>query len=105
MIALTMTNFNDVVKEGICVVDFMTPTCQPCKPVTALLDRLSKDYKDVGFFTVNCDTQPTLASYYGVNSVPYVIFFANGQPITRLIGSSAGHSVKITAILAQMGAK
>ncbi len=47
MIQLTIVNFAKSIAIGVTVVDFMTPSCQPCKPVGVLMERLSKEYLQV----------------------------------------------------------
>ncbi len=103
MLQLTTANFTKNIATCVTVVDFMTPSCQPCKPVGILLERLSKEYPQVKFAMVDCDQASQLADMYGVTSVPTLVFFSAGQPLMYLRGSHCGQVEKVKAMLAKLG--
>ncbi len=100
---LTTANFTKTIASGITVVDFMTTSCKPCKPVGILLEHLSRLYSDVKFATADCEQEPQLAERYGVSSVPTLIFFNAGQPTLYLRGSHCGQVEKVKAMLTKLG--
>jgi thioredoxin 1 len=76
-----------VENEALAVVDFYATWCPPCDKLSPLLKEISDEYKDelvVG--AINVDTNPQTVQKYGVMSMPTVVVFQQGEPISRLIG-------------------
>ncbi len=69
------------------LVDFWAPWCGPCRMVAPIVDELSDEYAGkVEFFKVNVDDNPKVAGKYGVMSIPTLILFKNGQPVSNIVG-------------------
>lgn len=69
------------------LVDFWAPWCGPCRMVAPIVDELANDYEGkVAFFKVNVDDNPKIAGQFGVMSIPCLIIFKGGQPISNLVG-------------------
>jgi thioredoxin 1 len=55
--------------------------------VAPIVDELSGEYAGkVSFFKVNVDNNSNVAGKYGVMSIPTLILFKDGKPITNIIG-------------------
>jgi thioredoxin 1 len=65
-----------------CLIDFYADWCAPCKMVAPVLEDLSKDYKDkVDIYKVNTEEEQELASMFGIQSIPSLLFVPlTGQP-------------------------
>ncbi len=65
-----------------CLIDFYADWCGPCKMVAPILEDLSKEYKDkVDIYKVNTEEERELASMFGIQSIPSLLFVPlNGQP-------------------------
>jgi thioredoxin 1 len=69
------------------LVDFWAPWCGPCRMVAPVVDELASEYDGkVSFFKVNVDNSPRIASQYGVMSIPTLILFKDGQPVSNIVG-------------------
>ena len=79
---LEKENLDDLVKNGITLVDFYADWCGPCKMVGAVLEKL----EDVNIVKVNTDNHQELAISYGIMSIPTLIFFKDGVEIRKEIG-------------------
>lgn len=88
MIEATNQTF-DVPDTGIAVVDFWAPWCQPCKKVTPILEEMEKRYPQVTWFKVNAEENHLLALSYGVQSLPSVLVFQDGELMDGWMGLSA----------------
>jgi len=69
------------------LVDFWAPWCGPCRMVSPVVEELAEEYDGkVSFFKVNVDNNPRIAGQYGVMSIPTLILFKAGQPVTNVVG-------------------
>lgn len=75
-------NFDELIKEGIHLVDFYADWCGPCKMLAPILEQI--DFVDV--IKINVDEHQELAIKYGVMSIPTIIFFKDGQEVRKEIG-------------------
>lgn len=75
-------NFDELVKNGIYLVDFYADWCGPCKMLAPVLDEI--DFVEV--IKINVDNHPDLARHYGVMSIPTIIFLKDGIEIRKEIG-------------------
>ncbi len=82
-------NFDKVVLQSKLpiLVDFWAPWCGPCRIVAPLIEELAEEYEGkVSFGKVNVDQDPKIASKYGIMSIPTLILFKNGKPISNTVG-------------------
>jgi len=88
-IEINETNFeSEVLKSNQPVlVDFWAERCGPCKMLAPVLDEIAKEYGDrIKVAKVNVDDNPTLAEHYGIQSIPALLYFANGEVRNQTIG-------------------
>ena len=91
------SNFqSEVLQSKIPVlVDFYADWCGPCRAVAPIVEELAKEYSGkAGFAKINVDEAPTLASQYGVMSIPTIILFKNGKPEEQVIGYKPKNELK-----------
>ena len=88
-VAVNDSNFDQVVLQAKTpvLVDFWAAWCGPCRMVAPVVDELAEEYEGkVAFVKVDVDQNPKTASKYGIMSIPTLLIFNNGSPITNLIG-------------------
>jgi thioredoxin 1 len=85
----TATFEAEVVKSAIPVVaDFWAEWCGPCRMIAPILKELARDYKDrLKIAKINVDEEPDLASRYGIQSIPTLLFFKGGEMVRQQIGA------------------
>ncbi len=70
------------------IVDFWAPWCGPCKQLTPILEKVVKAARGaVRLVKMNTDEYPDIAAQLGVQSIPAVFAFKNGQPVDGFMGA------------------
>jgi len=81
----------DVIEESRrqpVLVDFWAPWCGPCKQLTPVLEKAVKQAKGkVKLAKMNIDEHPSIPGQMGIQSIPAVIAFVNGQPADGFMGA------------------
>ena len=86
----TEQNFNSDVLESDkpVLVDFWAEWCGPCQILTPIIEELSLEYQSkASIGKLNVDNHPSIASKYGVRSIPCLLFFKNGEVQKQIMGS------------------
>ncbi|MFL5919615.1 MAG: thioredoxin [Gaiellaceae bacterium] len=70
------------------LVDFWAEWCGPCHAVSPVLDKIVDERNgDLKLVKVNIDEEQGLAMRYGVQSIPMMILFKEGQPTAAAVGA------------------
>jgi putative thioredoxin len=81
----------DVIEESKhqpVLVDFWAPWCGPCKQLTPILEKTVKAAKGkVKLVKIDIDEHPAIPGQMGIQSIPAVIAFVNGQPADGFMGA------------------
>ena len=87
----TQTFVKDVIEESKhqpVLVDFWAPWCGPCKQLTPIIEKAVRAAKGkVKLVKMNIDEHPAIPGQMGIQSIPAVIAFSNGQPIDGFMGA------------------
>ncbi|HEX2216975.1 MAG TPA: co-chaperone YbbN [Xanthobacteraceae bacterium] len=70
------------------LVDFWAPWCGPCRQLTPVLEKVVKAAKGKArLVKMNIDEHPAIPNQLGIQSIPAVFAFVNGQPIDGFMGA------------------
>src|SRR5712672_72208 len=87
----TQTFLKDVIEESKrqpVLVDFWAEWCGPCKQLTPVLEKLVRAAKGkIKLVKMDIDKHPAVAGQLGIQSIPAVFAFVNGQPVDGFLGA------------------
>ena len=87
----TQTFVKDVIEETKrqpVLIDFWAPWCGPCRQLTPILEKAVRAAKGkVKLVKMNIDDHPAIPGQMGIQSIPAVIAFVNGQPADGFMGA------------------
>ena len=80
----------DVLSSDVPVlVDFWAEWCGPCKMIAPALEEISEEMgEQVKIAKLHIDENQNMAMKYGVRSIPTLILFKDGEPVSTQIGAA-----------------
>ncbi len=98
-VSVNDNNFDQMVLQADkpVFVDLWAAWCRPCQMVAPIIDELAEEYSGkVNFVKVDVDQNPKTAARYSVMSIPTLLIFKNGQPVSHLVGARPKAELKRT---------
>ena len=88
-VSIDDSNFDQTVLQSAkpVLMDFWATWCKPCLMVAPILDELAEEYDDrITFVKLDVDQNPKTAAKYGIMSIPTLLIFKNGEPVSHMVG-------------------
>lgn len=88
VIYVNSDNFSEEVLESskTVIVDFFANWCGPCQMIGPVLEEIAKENAEVDIAKIDVDESPELAIQFGINSIPALLVFKNGECTNTAIG-------------------
>ncbi len=83
---ITEKEFNEVIKNGIVVVDCYAPWCGPCRLLAPILDEIAETKSNIKFYKLNTDVAEEVCLKYNIMSIPNVLIFKDNKLVNNIIG-------------------
>lgn len=86
---ITKNNFQSEVLDSTTpvLVDFWASWCGPCRMLTPVVDQIAQEHAGaLKVAKVNVDDEPQLAAQFGVMSIPTLVLFRDGRPVSKSVG-------------------
>jgi thioredoxin 1 len=83
------SNFDQMVLQSKTpvLVDFWAVWCGPCRMVAPVVEELAGEYEGkITFTKLNVDENPKTSSQYGIMSIPTLLIFKDGAPVSNITG-------------------
>ena len=84
---LNETDFDITITEGVTLVDFWAPWCAPCRMQVPILEELAENIDSQATIAkLNVDESGDVAGRFGVQAIPTLLLFKDGNEVRRFIG-------------------
>lgn len=92
---ITDEQFQSTIAKGVTLVDFWAPWCGPCKMIAPILEELAGElHGQARIVKINVDDNPTVASQFGIMSIPTLLLFKDGQKVDQKVGGQPKPQLK-----------
>ncbi|MBR2634510.1 MAG: thioredoxin [Clostridia bacterium] len=85
---LNADQFDSFIRQAqkLTIVDFWASWCGPCRMIAPVLEELDREDDSILVCKVNVDENPELADRFGIEAIPTLLFFKNGELVKKKTG-------------------
>ena len=88
-------NMDEALGSSLALVDFSATWCGPCKMLAPVLEEISEEFAGkLDFFNADVDANDELALKYGIQNIPALVMFKNGEIADRIVGFQSKEKLK-----------
>lgn len=90
VLEFTNDNFDSEVlqSEAPVLVDFWAPWCGPCRAIAPMIEELANENGEAKVGKLNIDDARKVAETYGIQNIPTILIFKDGQVADQFMGGS-----------------
>ena len=70
------------------LIDFWANWCGPCRMIAPIVHEIAEQRSDIKVCKVNVDNNPWLCNQFGIDSIPTLLLFKNGEVAAKSVGYS-----------------
>lgn len=86
--------FNELIKNENVLVDFFATWCGPCKMIGPNIEKIADEFDDLTVIKVDVDQHPEIAMVYGIQTIPTLIVFKQGELVKQQVGFVSYPNIK-----------
>ncbi|QSB08726.1 thioredoxin family protein [Lysinibacillus fusiformis] len=79
--------YEEIIKEGLTIVDFYGERCGPCEYLSDVLDELIFELPFLNIIKINTTKEIEIAKRHNIRGVPLIHFYKDGEMVKEHLGS------------------
>ncbi len=90
VVTVTDSNFSQKVLSANLPVllDCWAPWCGPCRMIGPIVEEIASEYAGRAIVAkLNVDENPVIAQQFGIQSIPTLLIFKDGEVVDRMVGA------------------